>query len=61
MRLNFSARRLVNLLGNRRMKIHSDCTEMHAQIIFLDLLTFTIFQFEYCGFLTDVLTVSRLN
>ena len=61
MRLNCSAHGLVNLLGNRRMKIHSDCTEMHAQIIFLDLLRFTIFQFKYCGFLTGVLTVSRLN
>ena len=34
MRLNCSARRLVNLLGNRRMKIHSDRTQLHAQIIF---------------------------
>lgn len=50
MRFNFSAHHLVNLLGNKRMKVHSDCTEIHAQIIFLDseIWVFEIWVLRVC-------------
>ena len=51
MRLNCSAHRLVDLLGNRRMKIHSDCTEMHAQIISWIYRDSQYFNLSIAGFL----------